>query len=171
MAKTAPPPAPPAAAGAPKKSPRKRLLLAVVLSLVLAAGAGGGGGWWWSQRPAATADRATVDEQRATKPPVFVTLEPFTVNLQEENGDHYLQLQVVYRVTDDKATELLRVYMPVLRDRVLTLLASKRPSELNVPEGKTKLVGELLAAARESLPGENPDRGVQQALLGAFVIQ
>lgn len=170
MSRTAPPAAPSATADAPKKSSRRGRVLVVVLALVI-AGCGAGGWWWWSQQSSSPADKAGAEEQKPAKAPVFVTLDPFTVNLQEENGDHYLQLQVVYRVTDDRTTEQLKVYMPVLRDRVLILLASKRPSELNAPDGKTKLVAELLAAARDSVPGPSPDRGIQQALLGAFVIQ
>jgi len=171
MARTATPDATAAAAAAaPKKKSRKGLVF-VVLAVLLLAGGGAGGWWWYSQQEATPADKAKADEKKAAKPPVFVSLDPFTVNLQEENGEHYLQLQVVYHVSDDKVTEQLKVYMPILRNRILMLLAAKRPSELNAPDGKSKLVAELLAAARESVPGLPPGQGVQQALLGAFVIQ
>jgi flagellar FliL protein len=169
MARTATPDAA-AAAAAPKKKSRKGLILAVLAVLVLGAGGAGGWFWWSSQQAAATPGAAKAEPKTPAKPPVFVTLDPFTVNLQEENGEHYLQVQVVYHVADDKVTEQLKVYLPVLRNRILILLAAKRPSELNAPDGKTKLVAELLAAARESVPGMKPEQ-IQQALLGAFVIQ
>ena len=171
MARTATPDAAAAAAAAPKKKSRKGLVFAVVALLLIAAG-GAGGWWWWSQQGQTPADKAKAkaEEKKALKPPVFVTLDPFTVNLQEENGEHYLQVQVVYHVADEKVPEQLKVYLPILRNRILILLAAKRPSELNAPEGKAKLVAELLAAARESVPGLPPEQ-IQQALLGAFVIQ
>lgn len=170
MARTATPDAAAAAAAAaPKKKSRKGLVFAL-LALLLLAGGGAGGWWWWSQEGQAPADKAKAADRKPAKPPVFVSLDPFTVNLQEENGEHYLQLQVVYHVADEKVTEQLKVYLPILRNRLLILLAAKRPSELNAPEGKAKLVSELLAAARESVPGLPPEQ-IQQALLGAFVIQ
>jgi len=93
------------------------------------------------------------------------------VNLAEENGDHYLQVAVVYELSDDKAIDKVKTYLPVIRNRILLLLSAKRPSELAGAEGKQKLVNELVAAARESIPGDTPQRGVTGAYLGAFVIQ
>jgi flagellar FliL protein len=154
-------------AAAPAKPKKKSKLLLIVALLVLLAGAGGGAAWWFLGRaPAAAEHKAEV-----VKPPVFHTLEPFTVNLAEENGDHYLQVSVVYQLVDEKAVEQVKTYLPVIRNRVLMLLSAKRPSELNTQEGKQKLVGELVAAARESIPGTTPERGVSGALLGSFVIQ
>jgi flagellar FliL protein len=155
------------AAAAPAKKKGKSKLLLIVVLLVLLAAAGGGAAWWFLGRKPAT------DEHKAevVKPPVFQNLEPFTVNLAEENGDHYLQLSVVYQLTDEKAVDQVKTYLPVIRNRILMLLSSKRPSDLNTPDGKQKLVGELVAAARESIPGTEASRGVTGALLGSFVIQ
>ena len=67
--------------------------------------------------------------------------------------------------------EHLTALADTTRNRILLLLSSKRPSELSTPEGKQKLVDELVAAARASIPGTAPDRGITGAFLGAFVIQ
>jgi flagellar FliL protein len=155
------------AAAPVKKKKKSKLLLVVVLTLVLLAAGGGAAAWWFLGRGAA----APEHKAEAVKPPVFHTLDPFTVNLAEENGDHYLQLSVVYQVVDDKTVDQVKTYLPIIRNRILLLLSSKRPSELNTPEGKQKLVGELVAAARESIPGSAPERGIIGAFLGAFVIQ
>jgi flagellar FliL protein len=153
-----------AAAAAPKK---KSKLVPIVLALLLLAGAGGGAAWWFLGRP----HEAGEAKPAAVKPPVFHTLEPFTVNLAEENGDHYLQVAVVFELTDDKAVDKVKTYLPVIRNRILLLLSAKRPSELAGAEGKQKLVTELVSAARESIPGDTPNRGITGAYLGAFVIQ
>jgi flagellar FliL protein len=155
------------AAAPAKKKKKSKLLLIVVLLLVVFAAGGGGAAWWFLGRGAAPAEH----KAEVVKPPVFHTLDPFTVNLAEENGDHYLQLSVVYQVADEKAVDQVKTYLPVIRNRILLLLSAKRPSELNTPEGKQKLVTELVAAARESIPGTTPDHGVTGAFLGAFVIQ
>ena len=171
MAKANAPAAPVAAPAAPPAAPRKKGKLVVLLAVALLVLGGGAGAWWYlTQRGAAEAPSADAKSAPA-KAPIFVNLEPFTVNLLEENGDHYLQVAVVYQVSDDKVIEQIKTYMPVLRSRILLMLSSKRPSDISTPEGKSKLVGELVAAARESVPGQTPERGVTQAFLGAFVIQ
>src|SRR5206468_1618094 len=104
------------------------------VSLLVLAAAGGGA--WFALKPSAGHTVAVAEK----KAPVFVNMEPFTVNLQPENGDHYLQVGVVYQVTDDKATDTMKTYMPVIRSRLLLLLSAKRPSELATGEGKKKLV-------------------------------
>jgi flagellar FliL protein len=156
---------PPAGAPAPAPNRKSKLLLVLVLLLLLGA-AGGGAAWWFLGRAPAGAE----SKQDKAKPPVFQNLEPFTVNLAEENGDHYLQMSVVYQMGDEKAVEQLKTYLPIIRNRILLLLSSKRPSELATPEGKQKLVAELVAAARESIPGADAAT-VSGAYLGAFVIQ
>ena len=152
------------AQAAPAKRGKARWLIALVM-LVLIAGASGGA-WWYlrgSHEPQA--------KSTAVKPPVFHSMEPFTVNLLEENGDHYLQVAVVLQVEEDKVTEQVKTYLPIIRNRILLLLSGKRPSELATPEGKERLVAEILKATREAIPGTTPERGVTSAYLGAFVIQ
>ena len=162
--KTVPPPAAAEAAPAPPKKWRKTLIIGLAV-LVLAAA---GGGAWFALKPSAGHSTAVVEK----KAPVFVNMEPFTVNLLPENGDHYLQVGIVYQVSEDKTTDTMKTYLPVIRSRLLLLLSAKRPSELSSPDGKKKLVDELVAAARESLPdGATPERGIQGAYLAAFVIQ
>lgn len=150
------------------KQPRKgRKGLLVVVVLLVLAGAGGGGAWWWLNRDAGTAQANAP----TSRPPVFMNLEPFTVNLLGEDGERYLQTSIVFQVADEKAMETMKAYLPVIRNRILLLLSSKRPSDLASPAGKAKLVEEVTGAVRESIPGTTPERGIVQAYLGAFVIQ
>jgi flagellar FliL protein len=167
----APPPdkdAKPADKPAAKPGGKKKWLVISIVSL-LVLGGGGGGAWWWLG--GAGAAKPAEAQAAAPRAPVFMNLEPFTVNLLEEDGEHYLQMSVVYQVADEKTTETMKAYLPVIRNRILLLLSSKRPSDLSTPAGKAKLVDELSAAVRESVPGTTPDRGVVQAFLGAFVVQ
>lgn len=152
------------AAKAPARKGRKGLV--VFLLLLVLAGAGGGGAWWWLNRDAGAAQASA-----APRAPVFMNLEPFTVNLLEEGGEHYLQTSLVFQVTDEKIVETMKAYLPVIRNRVLLLLSAKRPSDIASPEGKAKLVSEVTAAVRESIPGTPPDRGILQAYISAFVVQ
>jgi flagellar protein FliL len=164
MAKLKTVPAPQSAAAAPVAKSRMPLILGIVG--VLAVAGLGAGGWFYMQH------KATEPKVVEKKAPVFVNLEPFTVNLLPESGDHYLQVGLVYQVADDKVVEEMKTYMPVIRNRVLLLLSGKHPSDLAQVDGKQKLVTELVAVARESMPGEaSPDHGISGAFLSSFVIQ
>jgi flagellar FliL protein len=61
--------------------------------------------------------------------------------------------------------------MPVIRSRMLLLLAAKTAEELATTAGKQKLMAELLAEARAPLAGDSPTRGVENVHFSAFVIQ
>lgn len=159
--------APAPAAAVPVVAPpkKKSKLLMIIIALLLVGGGGAGGAFYFSRQHPAEAK--AVEH----KPPVYVTLEPFTVNLLEQGGEHYLQAGIVYQVADAHAADSLKQYLPAIRNRVLLLLSSKHPSDLAGPEGKQQLVAEVLIAARESVPGETPERGIGGAYLSSFVIQ
>jgi flagellar FliL protein len=151
---------------APEAAPRKsRKLLWIVIGLLVVAALAGAG--WYAFAPKSDA----AAKAPVAKAPIYVPLDPFTVNLAEENGDHYLQVGIVYQVSDDKLVETMKQYMPVLRNRILLLLSAKKPSDLASVEGKRKLVDELVGAVKEALPPLAPEQQLQGALLSSFVIQ
>lgn len=170
MAKITAAPAPAKALAEPTPIKKKRSKLPLILGVVILVLLAGGGAAWHLLKPTSTDAAANASEATSASKPLFVTLEPFTVNLAEEGGDHYLQVGIVYQVNDDKIGDSMKLHMPILRNRLLLLLSAKHPSELASSEGKKKLVEELVVAARESLPGSG-DKGVTNALLGSFVIQ
>jgi flagellar FliL protein len=73
-------------------------------------------------------------------------------------------------VSDDKVVDTMKQYMPVLRNRILLLLSSKKPSDLASVDGKRKLVDELVAAVKDAMPLP-AGQEVRGALLSSFVIQ
>lgn len=167
-APSAAPQAAPAAApetAAKSKGGAKKLLIPL-LALALA----GGGGWYYMQQKRAHAETAPVVEK--PKPPVFLPIDQFTVNLSGGGGDRFLQIAFTLQVEDTHVADDLKLQMPIVRSRLLLLLASKTADELATTEGKHKLIGELLAEARAPLPAsELPGKGVDNVLFSAFVIQ
>lgn len=161
------------ATDAPAKGKSKLLIILVAVFALLAAG-GGGAVWWFKHKAAAEAEAAaeggenkTAKKAESTKPPVFVTLENFTVNLA--GGDHFMQLGLVLQVKDDATAEKIKAYLPQIRSKVLLLLSSKSPEELQDGKGKQALIAELLADAREPFSAEG--ERVQAVLLGSMLIQ
>jgi flagellar protein FliL len=169
MATTAALPA--AIEAAPAKGKGK---LVIILVAVVALIAGGAGAAWYFHQKAAAAEAAKSEggeegkgKKAEGKPPVFTTLENFTVNLA--GGDHFMQLGIVLQLKDEETAEKVKSYLPMIRSKVLLLLSAKTAEELQTPAGKQALVDEILANAREPFHGEGET--VQAVLLGSMLIQ
>ena len=170
----------------PKVSRRKRILIASAALFLL--GASGAAAWYFmddSEAPEAKASVAktsqpkaaskgkekNVDKAQDRKPSVFMNLEPFTVNLQADPGDRFLQTTIVFELTDEKTVEAIKTQMPVIRSKLLLLLSSKNPVELNAPGGKEKLAGEIMDEARKRFTSKPPEQALLNVHFNAFVIQ
>lgn len=172
---------------APKKKGKLLLIIVIVLLVVLVAVAGvvvllllkkdKGGDEHAASAAGEPAPHATID---LSKPPTFVPLDPFTVNLRRDEGDHYLQAVIVLRVADPKLAESLKAFMPEIRHRINLLLSSKLPSELADIIGRETLAEGIANQVNESLgfPVTTDSRGrtrsngpVQAVLFNSFIIQ
>lgn len=123
----------------PKGKGKKLLLIIVATVVVVVIGAGA------ALFLLAGKDGGENKDTRAhaAKAPVFVNLEPFTVNLQPENGEQYLQVVTTLKITDKSAEEQIKMYMPEMRHRILLLLSGKKPSEIGTPEGRELLADQI----------------------------
>lgn len=168
---------------APKKKSKLLLVLIIVLLLV-ALLIGGLLGWrWWIVKSKGGGEHSTdappvrVD---LPKPPTFVELDPFTVNLHRDEGDHYLQVVIALRVADPKLGDGLKGFMPEIRHRINMLLSSKLPSEVTTIEGRELLALNIMDETNAALgypptpdsSGRLTSNGpVQAVLFNSFIIQ
>ncbi|HVL75580.1 MAG TPA: flagellar basal body-associated protein FliL [Noviherbaspirillum sp.] len=148
----------------PKKSPVKLLVVAAVLLM----GAGGAGAWFFM---GAKAEKEAAAKAETPKPPLYLPIDQFTVNLQQEMGEHYLQTAFTLQVSDQSQADLIKLYMPLVRSRLLMLLSSKKPSELSTAEGKEKLQEEIVARLQEPFAPNGAPVGVTGVFFTSFVIQ
>ncbi|MGZ3240465.1 MAG: flagellar basal body-associated protein FliL [Burkholderiaceae bacterium] len=168
--------------GAPvikKKSKKKTILIASVAAVVL--GAAGGAAYYFtgaSDSPAAAADpdAPPAEEAKAKagpeKPPLFVVVEPFTVNLQHEGpSDQFLQISFSLQLSDQKQEELFKLYQPQARSRLLLLLSGKKASEISSVEGKKKLAEEIAEQLRIPFSQQSAPLDVKDVFFTSFVIQ
>jgi flagellar FliL protein len=72
--------------------------------------------------------------------PIFVALEPLTVNLQSEGRPRFLHVGMALKVRDEQAKAQIVEFMPELRSRLLMLL-SNRPPESLVTHGRQGQAG------------------------------
>jgi flagellar FliL protein len=161
-----------AAPAAPTGSKKKLIIMIVAAILVL--GAGAGGGWYFSQSSAAHGEEeAPAKETKKKKKkdpaakPEYVPIEAFTVNLQPENGEQYLQVQFTLQVEGAEQATLVKDNMAMVRNRVLLLLSSKKASEINTVEGKQQLASEIQAAIEK----QGDEQEVSDVLFTSFIIQ
>jgi flagellar protein FliL len=167
MAKDKEKPAAPAAESAPKKG-KGKLLVIIIATVVLLAG--GGGAAWYFLHAKKTGEQEVAHESEPAKAPVFVKLEPFTVNLTSDGEDHYLQTDVELKVSDAKIVDKVKEHMPEIRNNLLLLLSSKTAGGLASVEGKQKLSGEIKEQVNKVLHGKDED-GVSGVFFTSFVIQ
>lgn len=184
-------PAPPpqadeaAAAPAPKKSKKLIVILLIVLVVVLLAVVGvvtmlllkkGNS----SEDATEKVEQTVSTGVDLTKPPTFVPLDPFVVNLAPAEGDRFLQVVMALRVADPKTGDGLKGYMPEIRHRINLLLSSKLPSELSTLEGREDLAEVIREQVNEVLGFPPPKRGAQgdadtgpihSVLFNSFIIQ
>ncbi len=110
--------------------------------------------------------------REAPKPPVFIVVEPFTVNLTPgEVGDQYLQVALTLQVADQAQVDRIKLYMPQVRSRVLMLLSSKKASEISSVEGKKKLSDDIIAQINLPFTPQSEPQAVSDVFFTSFVIQ
>ena len=86
-----------------------------------------------------------------SKPPVFVPLEQFTVNLAPDEGEHFLQSTMVLRVADAKVGDSLKLYMPGRFSGNERIMQAKKPTDLATAEGREVLAEETKEEANDVL--------------------
>lgn len=149
----------------PRKS-RKKLYIALAAIVVLLGGAAAA---WSVMKPPAKAKTAVHE---APKPPVFIVVEQFTVNLAPEDaGDQYLQVAMTLQVADEAQVDRIKLYMPQVRSRILMLLSSKKASEIASVEGKKKLSEEVSAQINLPFTAKSAPQTVSNVFFTSFVIQ
>jgi flagellar FliL protein len=149
-----------------RKPPKK--VFAVLGAVLVLVGAGGAGAWYLSNNGA---NRGGSEKGQSERPPLFLPLETFTVNLRGEAADQYLQLGVTLKVDDQAQIDLLKLHMPEVRSRLITLLSSKKSSEILTPEGKRNLSDEIVEQVRQPLTASSPPPGVSAVFFTSFVVQ
>ncbi len=140
---------------APASTPKKNSKYLKLLSFfIIASGVAGAGGYWYLKQ--GKTDKPAETKLQPAKPPVYVPLETFTVNLQLEESPQFLQTGLSLKVSDSTVVEALKIHMPEVRNRVLLLLSSRKASELLTVAGKNKLSADIVDAINAILAPAAP---------------
>jgi flagellar protein FliL len=163
-----------AAAEAPPPAKGKKKLIIIIAAVVLALVAGGVGFMMMSKKKAdaeegaedgghAAPKAAPVAKHDPKAPPVFVPLEPFTVNLADRDAERFAQVGITLEFSDPKMGEQVKLYMPAIRNNVLMAIADRTAGELLGREGKDKLARKVAKEATRALGYEVDDDDEEEA--------
>ena len=156
----------------PPKGKKKLIIIVAVVALVL-AGAGGGAVFMMKKKAAAEAAEAadadtettagdTTPAKSAAKQdpkavPVFVPMDPFTVNLADREAERYAQIGITLEIDDAKTGDQIKNYMPAIRNNILMAIADRTAADLMGREGKTKLAEKIKRETARALGYEIED--------------
>lgn len=169
----------------PRRKLSRKMLIGIVLGTFLIA-AGGASAWYFtssgdssSKDPkelakaakAAKTGKTSGASDKPSKPPVFLTLPQFTVNLQGERSDQFLQTTIIFELSDEAAAETVKAQMPVIRSRLLLLLSSKAAGEILTLPGKEALVKEMMSETSKYVKFASNEQRLAQMHFNSFVIQ
>lgn len=177
-------------AEAPKKKSKKLLIIILVVVLVLVLGGGAAAFFLLKKADPEEGDEEVAEEvvkpkkkekkKEAHAVPVFINLDPFTVNLVPEAGDQYLQVALSLELEDATEEAALKTQMPKIRNNLTLLLSSRKASELLPKEGKEQLaealrdeINSIIEPPKKNKKGELviPDGPVKSVLFTSFIIQ
>ena len=141
--------------GAAEEKPKGKKTLFIIIGLVVVIVAAVGG-YMYMQHSAEAKRLQEAEEKRPENilkkqlmerkenaPPIYIPLDEMVVNLPGRGGEHYLQAKIVLR-TNDSATEgKIKNFMPVIRDKIITVLSSRQMQELATVEGKVMMAREI----------------------------
>lgn len=150
---------------------KKKMILFVLIG-VLSVGAGIGGTWYYMKQQQEEGSEVTVEKKKKKKPTTFIKLESFTVNLQSDDREpHYLQVELSLKVNESDAVKIIEDKKPEVRNQILLLLSSKKPSEINTLESKQKLSEDIIQAVRSKIDSEELEDDILDVLFTSFIIQ
>lgn len=171
-----------AAPETPKPAKSKKLLIIIIATVLLLVIGGSVAGLLILKKHNAAADEgdgsaetATVEKKKAEKevPPVYVAMDAFTVNLDQDSGGQYLQLALSVEAASIQVGDKIKTATPKIRNNIIRLLSGKKASELITREGKDTLAKEIKDLMNQVIDPEakGEDVPVKEVLFTAFIIQ
>lgn len=157
------------ASPAPSAPPRKKLRFVLIALMVIALIAGAAGTAYYYLR--GSPDPAAKAVAKPPQDPIFVALEPFTVNLQPNGRSRFLHVAVTLKVDNVKSQGQLVQYLPEVRSRVLTTLSNRTSDSLLTAQEKSLLAGEILTALNRPFAENLSSAGISSVMFTTFMLQ
>lgn len=148
------------------KTPKTRKLIVIVVALVAVGITAAAATAYYLNNNHTGAEAIAVPIN-----PVFVALEPFTVNLQPNGKSRFLHVAVTLKVSDVKSQSQVTQYLPEVRSRVLTVLSNRQPDSLLTPDDKSRLASEIMTALNQPFAPNLPSQKIASVMFTTFMLQ
>lgn len=150
---------------------KKLLWIMIILVLLSSAGAAVAIYMVMDQRNDGSED-AEMQQAMELESPIFMRIEPFTVNLADDSyGSRLLYTGVTLRVGNESSKAILEEHMPQVRSRLLMLLSGKQADELTSSEGKQQLAQAIVDRLNVPLTENQPPLDLREVLFTDFIVQ
>lgn len=144
------------------------ILVAVLLLIILAATATIT--WLIVEKPARAGQK--LESMVTSSAPLFLKLEPFTVNLQSSDyGSRLLYVGITLDLGNDSTVSFVQNHLPQVRNRLLMVLSGQDAAALVTSEGKQKLAAQIGAALSKPFTQPQPKLVVNDVLFTQFIVQ
>lgn len=168
-------------ADAPEAKPKSKKLLIIILVVVLVLVLGGVGTAFFLMK-SQSSDEDQADEPAAPKaaaskpnvPPQYMPLDPIVINLADPGVIRYAQIGITLQVDAAPTAEVIKSFLPTIRNGMLREIAKRTSAELLQPEGKDKLASDILELVRQEtglVGSARVESPVQAVLFASLIIQ
>ena len=131
----------------------KTVLIIIIAGFVLFMAMAGAGFYILLQKmPGSSADSATVSKSQTEKEqpakglgPIY-SINPFVINLAGSGGKRFLRVRMDLELKNQTIFEQVHAQLPRVKDKLLTILSSKKFEDINTVEGKSNLRAETAAS-------------------------
>lgn len=152
-----------------KKKPKKFILIIGLIGLALIGGGIGAAGYLgYLTIPGLSA--ATPSEPAPSEKldiGEILKFSPLIINLNEENGRHYLKTTIVLELDEKKWAEKIQARMSVFTDTVILIVSEKKLEDTKTSDFKERLKEELLTAFNKHLG----QKAIRQIYFDEFLFQ
>jgi len=162
---------------APPPKQKKKLILFIAIGVLVLVLGGGGAAYFLTKKKAVDesedGEEPPAKEVKAKKkdkkgdhssaPSFYKFDKAFTVKLQTEQQEAYLQAEVQLRVLDGAAQESIKQYEPELKHRIMLILLTKKASDLATAPGVQRLSNEIRETVNNTLEPPNPKKSKEKA--------
>ena len=132
--------------------------------------AGLGGGYYYYFFFMQSKDGSPRKEVKV-EPPIFMLLEPFTVNLQPGGRGRFLHVAVTLKMGNAISQAQMTQYLPEVRSRVLSTLSNREAESLATPEDKARLSGEIMQSLSQPFGPNTPQQKISSVMFTTFMLQ
>jgi len=93
-------------------------------------------------------------EDDNTGPPVLMDIDNITVNLADTDQSRFLRTKIKLEVRNEEAQAKVTASMVKINDLVITILSSKKFSDIRTPQGKYALKEDLIYRMNRAVGGK-----------------